>query len=123
MATALARPTTRTKAREARPVARLSLDDAKRDGSILPRREGTPTWSPGGQGERHTDVASATRRRGLPTLIGASTGWLIGLVLGVVLGMQVAVSAAAPFLDLAGERVYFCSAGCRDAHAAQPATH
>jgi xanthine dehydrogenase accessory factor len=40
-----------------------------------------------------------------------------------VCGMQVAVSAAAPFLDVAGQRVYFCSAGCRDAYAAQQATH
>jgi xanthine dehydrogenase accessory factor len=38
-----------------------------------------------------------------------------------VCGMEVAVSEATPFLDVAGERVYFCGTGCRDAYAAQHA--
>jgi xanthine dehydrogenase accessory factor len=36
-----------------------------------------------------------------------------------VCGMSVAVSEATPFLDVAGERVFFCGTGCRDAYAAQ----
>ncbi len=39
-----------------------------------------------------------------------------------VCGMQVAITAAAPRLDVAGERVYFCCDRCRDAYAAQHAT-
>jgi xanthine dehydrogenase accessory factor len=35
-----------------------------------------------------------------------------------VCGMQVAVSGATASLDVDGERVYFCSGGCRDAYAA-----
>jgi xanthine dehydrogenase accessory factor len=38
-----------------------------------------------------------------------------------VCGMEIAVSEATPFLDLADGRVYFCGAGCRDAYAAQRA--
>jgi xanthine dehydrogenase accessory factor len=38
-----------------------------------------------------------------------------------VCGMTVAVSGATPFLDVDGERLYFCSDGCRDAHAARDA--
>jgi xanthine dehydrogenase accessory factor len=38
-----------------------------------------------------------------------------------VCGMEVAVSDATPFLDVEGERVYFCGAGCRDAYAGQHA--
>lgn len=40
-----------------------------------------------------------------------------------VCGMEVAVSDAALFLELEEERVYFCSAGCRDAYAEQHAAH
>jgi xanthine dehydrogenase accessory factor len=38
-----------------------------------------------------------------------------------VCGMEVAVSEATPFLEVGGERVFFCGAGCRDAYAAQRA--
>ncbi len=34
-----------------------------------------------------------------------------------VCGMEVAISAASPSLELAGERIYFCGTGCRDAYA------
>ena len=34
-----------------------------------------------------------------------------------VCGMEVAISAATPSLEHAGERLYFCAAGCRDAYA------
>jgi xanthine dehydrogenase accessory factor len=40
-----------------------------------------------------------------------------------VCGMEVAVTEASLFLELDGERVYFCSAGCREAYAAQHAAH
>ena len=40
-----------------------------------------------------------------------------------VCGMEVAISDGTPFLDSEGERVYFCSAGCRDAYAEQHAAH
>jgi xanthine dehydrogenase accessory factor len=39
------------------------------------------------------------------------------LAIDPVCGMEVAVSEAAPSLDLAGERMYFCGTGCRDAFA------
>jgi xanthine dehydrogenase accessory factor len=38
-----------------------------------------------------------------------------------VCGMEVAVTDATPSLEVDGERVYFCSGGCRDAYAAQHA--
>jgi xanthine dehydrogenase accessory factor len=38
-----------------------------------------------------------------------------------VCGMQVAVTAAAPQLEVAGDRVYFCCDGCRDRYAADHA--
>ncbi len=38
-----------------------------------------------------------------------------------VCGMEVAVSAATPFLDGADGRIYFCGAGCREAYAARHA--
>lgn len=38
-----------------------------------------------------------------------------------VCGMQVAITDAAPRLETAGERVYFCSDRCRDAYAAEHA--
>ncbi len=38
-----------------------------------------------------------------------------------VCGMEVAVSDTTPFLDLGGERVFFCGPGCRDAYARQHA--
>jgi xanthine dehydrogenase accessory factor len=40
-----------------------------------------------------------------------------------VCGMAVAVSAATPSLDVAGQRVYFCGDGCRDAYAQDHAAH
>ncbi len=40
-----------------------------------------------------------------------------------VCGMEVALSAATPQLELAGERVYFCGERCRDAYAQQRAEH
>jgi xanthine dehydrogenase accessory factor len=39
-----------------------------------------------------------------------------------VCGMQVAISESTPHLDVAGERVYFCGSGCREAYAALHAT-
>ena len=44
-------------------------------------------------------------------------------VVDPVCGMEVAVTAATPSLDAGGERVFFCSAGCRDAYAKQHAGH
>jgi xanthine dehydrogenase accessory factor len=38
-----------------------------------------------------------------------------------VCGMEVVVSDATPFLDVADERFFFCGTGCRDAYAAQRA--
>jgi xanthine dehydrogenase accessory factor len=40
-----------------------------------------------------------------------------------ICGMQVAVTGETPFLDVDGERLYFCSGGCRDAYAARDAAH
>jgi xanthine dehydrogenase accessory factor len=40
-----------------------------------------------------------------------------------ICSMEVAVTAETPYLDGGGERVFFCSAGCRDAYAAQHAEH
>lgn len=37
--------------------------------------------------------------------------------------MEVAVTDATPYLDVEGERVFFCSTGCRDSYAAQHAAH
>jgi xanthine dehydrogenase accessory factor len=38
-----------------------------------------------------------------------------------ICGMEIAVSDATPSLEIAGERVYFCSEGCRSAYAEQHA--
>ncbi len=40
-----------------------------------------------------------------------------------VCSMEVAVTAQTPFLDLEGERVFFCSTGCRDSYAVGHAAH
>ena len=40
-----------------------------------------------------------------------------------VCGMEVALTDATPSLEIEGERVFFCSGGCRDAYAAQHAAH
>lgn len=38
-------------------------------------------------------------------------------------GMEVAITDATPSLEIGGERMFFCSDGCRDAYAAQRAGH
>jgi len=40
-----------------------------------------------------------------------------------VCGMEVAATSAAPFLDVDGERVFFCGDGCRETYANQHAGH
>jgi xanthine dehydrogenase accessory factor len=45
----------------------------------------------------------------------------VASVVDPVCGMQVAISEATPYLELGGQRVYFCGPGCRDAYAAEHA--
>jgi YHS domain-containing protein len=54
---------------------------------------------------------------GAPVLLGAP----VAVAVDPVCGMQVAVSAATPQLQIAGERVFFCGVGCRDRYAAEHA--
>jgi xanthine dehydrogenase accessory factor len=47
----------------------------------------------------------------------------VGSAVDPMCGMEVAVTDATPSLEIDGERVFFCSGGCRDAYAAQNAAH
>lgn len=46
---------------------------------------------------------------------------LVAVATDPVCGMQVAITDAAPRLEVAGDRVYFCCDGCRDRYAAEHA--
>jgi xanthine dehydrogenase accessory factor len=54
---------------------------------------------------------------------GAVTSAPVRSAVDPVCGMEVAVTAATPSFEVDGERVFFCSEGCRDAYAGQHAGH